>query len=131
MNLMRIIRFFRGLSLFAPAVAAAGILSGCGDAAPPEPLPLSEAPAAVDTAFKDATPEARALAAEVKAAAQSSDSPRAFVELQAMQSRPDLTPEQREVVARSLAGAAEELNAAAARGDARAQQILNLHRARK
>lgn len=110
--------------------AALGFI-GCSRDAPPAPLPLAEAPATIESAFKDAPPEAKAFATELSSALRTNDSPRAFVELQSLQGRADLSAEQREVVARSLAAVSQELNAAAANGDPRAQQVLEIHRARK
>lgn len=113
-------------------VVAASFLTGCGgDSKPPEAVSAEAAPGAVKEAFQDATPEAQANAESAIAAMESQDTPRAFIELQSMMARPDLTPEQREIAAGSLRTVAEQLRAAAEAGNAAAQEMLKTHQARK
>jgi PBP1b-binding outer membrane lipoprotein LpoB len=111
---------------------SATFLTGCGgDSKPPEAVSAEDAPGAVKEAFQGASPEAQASAESAITAMESHDTPRAFIELQNMMARPDLTPEQREIAAGSLRTVAEQLRASAEAGNAAAQEMLKTHQARK
>ena len=121
-------RFLLSLS---SAWALLVLSSGCSQSKPPEALTAEQVPATVESAFKDASPEAKSSAAEVIAAIQGNDEPKAILDLQALFARPDLTPEQRDVASRSMISLNERLRAAAAQGDKNAAQALETYRARK
>lgn len=101
------------------------LLSGCSrEAAAPAPLPMEQVPTAVTTAFDNATPEIKAAAADFVASVKGNEIPAAFEQLQDVTSRPDLTPAQRATGARAMMSVAQQLQAAAANGDAKAAEAL-------
>lgn len=116
----------------ALAALAIAVEAGCGGgSAPPEAIPIEEIPARVQSTFQTAPPEVQALANTVASAVKQRDLTTAFVKLQALSSRPDLSSEQRETAARSMISITEELRTAAGDGDQRAQEMLQMHRAHK
>jgi hypothetical protein len=124
-----------GSSLFRTHILAAccalALAAGCDRYEAPKPLAAEQVPAAVENAFKDATPEVKSSAAEVVNSIQGKDEVKAFFELQNLTSRNDLTPEQREVASHSMLSMNERLRAAAAQGDQRAAQALQAFRSSK
>jgi len=105
----------------------------CACSKPPNTAPLSveQVPTTVESAFKEASPEAKNSAHDVAAAIESKDNAKALVNLQALFARPDLTPEQREIASRSMISLNAQLRAAAAQGDKRAEEALEAYRASK
>jgi hypothetical protein len=95
------------------------------------PLPAAEIPAALEQAFQGAAADLKQAAQRIREALKAPDLPRAFGELQALSSRPDLTARQRETVSRSFLTLSAKLSEAAAQGDAAAGQIVEIHRANK
>jgi hypothetical protein len=108
------------------------LLGGCGKNTVAEaPLPLGEVPAAVQSAFQQSPEEVRVIAGEVITAMEGREESAAFLNLAELSERPELTPEQRRAVARSLAALQEQVQAAAAKGDKKAEQALEQYRATK
>jgi len=107
------------------------IAAGCKKDGNRATLTPEQIPAAVQNAFKDATPDVKTLADEVAASLQNKEEPRAFGELQVLSSRPDLTPEQREAAVRAIHALNIQLALAAARGDKNAEEMLQQYRATK
>jgi hypothetical protein len=108
------------------------LLGGCGKSTVAEaPLPLGEVPAAVQSAVQQSPEEVRAIAGEVITAMEGREESAAFLNLAELSERPELTPEQRRAVARSLAALQEQVQAAAAKGDKKAEQALEQYRATK
>jgi len=113
------------------ACLALALGSGCGKKADPEVLAVEQVPATVENAFKGADGELKNTATEVVNAIQGKDEPKAMMDLQALFARPDLTPEQREVASRSMISLNQKLRAAAAQGDQRAAEALQIYNSRK
>lgn len=111
-------------------VASAFLFHGCNKSEAPAPISAEQVQPAVSSAFEKAAPEVKTMATDA-AASLTTDPAKAFVEFQALSSKPDLTPEQREVAAQSMVTANQRLQQAAAAGDKRAQDLLQLHRASK
>jgi hypothetical protein len=118
------------LTLILTVLAAAA--AGCGSSsAPPAALSTQEVAPALESAFKDASAEAKSAATEAAAAVQQNDNPKALLEIQRLSARQDLTAEQREAAARSMLAIMEQLRQAAARGDGAAAAMLEVQRAHK
>jgi hypothetical protein len=107
--------------------------AGCGhnQTAPPKSLVSEQVAPTIETAFKKARPEIREAANNAVAAIQNQDEPRAFIQLQALSIRPDLTPEQRTATARSMMTVLGRLQMAAANGNKVAEEMLKQYRASK
>lgn len=82
-------------------------------------------------AFAKSSPDVKAAAEEAAAGLESADTGRAFLQLNLLSSRPDLTAEQRGVTAESMLTAATRLREAAAKGDRDAAKLLEDYRATK
>jgi len=112
------------------ALLAGGGCHRAGDA-PPQALAPEEVTPALDTAFKNANPENKQAANEVVSALQSKDDPKAFIHLQSLAARPDLTADQRAAATRSMLSVLAQLQAAAANGNKAAEDLLQAYRASK
>ena len=104
---------------------------GCGKNTAPEPLPPEQVSSAVETAFNEASGEAKQSATTVINSLRAEDNVSAFFELQALASRADLTAAQRDAAARSMLSLNESLRDDAAQGDQRAEDALRTYRALK
>jgi len=118
------------------STAAAGLLlclaSGCKqNSAAPAALPISQAPQAIEMAFKDAKPELKKKADEAVAALNEKKMDRALVLLQELSVKSGLTARQREAAAGSMLAANQEVQAAAAKGDAQADALVQYRRMSK
>ncbi len=103
------------------ALAALGLAIGCSrQAAPPEAMPVAEAPAAVQETFSKSEQEIKFLSEAAISAIQRKDFTAAYVNLQALLNRPDLTPEQRSVAGRAMIGVNAEIQKSAQQGDDKA-----------
>jgi hypothetical protein len=111
--------------------SALALFAGCSRNTPPPALPADQVPAAVENAFKEASPDAKNSASEVVSSLHNKDEVKAFLELQSLSSRTDLTPEQRQAAARSVLSMNERLRVAAEQGDQRAAEALQGYRSRK
>ena len=88
-------------------------------------------PAAIEAAFRDAPIEVRQQATEVATALQSQNDAAAFVRLEKLSGRPDLTPEQRQAAFTSWMAVNARLQQAAANGNEGARDLLEKYRASK
>ncbi|MFO1501968.1 MAG: hypothetical protein U1G07_26930 [Verrucomicrobiota bacterium] len=118
-------------SALAMGLLVIGSLSACSRNEAPQPLAADQVPQVVENAFKEAAPEAKTSATEVVNSLQGKDDVKAFFELQNLSSRSDLTPVQREAATRSMLSVNERLRSAAAQGDQRAADALQLYRSSK
>jgi hypothetical protein len=119
---------FRAVLLLACACVAAG----CGSSSDaPEALTMDEISSAAPNAFAGAQAEIAQLSNEAIEAINQQDYTTAWGKLQDLSARPDLTPEQREFVAQSIASVAAEVARAEEAGDEAARQALQFHRANK
>ena len=106
------------------------VLNGCGKRPTPRISTAEEAQAAIQNAFKQASPESKTAADEAAAAIQNEPAT-ALSKLQALSSNPDLDPQQRNATQDSILVVAGKLRAAAAAGDAQAEKALDEYRASK
>ena len=122
------------------AQVAAGILggcvlllaSGCDRTAPPAAaLAIEQVPQAIEQAFQQAAPEDRENASHIISVLRSNQDAEAFVELQTLSARPELSPEQRVAAGRSMTALLERLRTAAAKGDKKAEDALENYAASK
>jgi hypothetical protein len=106
-------------------------LAGCRrEVPPPTALPPEQVASAMEQAFKTAQPELKKMAVEF-VSAFSNDTPRAFVIIQSLNARAGLTPEQKQVIARSMLAANERMQAAAAQGETKAVEAVQTYRSNK
>ncbi len=112
------------------ALLAGGGCHRRGDT-PPQALAPEKVAPTLDAAFKNARPEDQQAAHEVVSALQSKDDPKAFVQLQSLTTRPDLTADQRAAATRSMLSVLAQLQAAAANGNKAAEDLLQAYRASK
>src|SRR6266536_3141655 len=85
----------------------------------------------IETACKQAAPEAKEAANDVVAAIQSQDEARALVHLQVLSALPNLTAAQRTATTRSTMSVLARLQIAAANGNPVAEEMLKKYRASK
>ena len=107
-----------------------GFAAGCGSkggSSESQQSAQGEAPKTVQSAFKGAKPEIQAEADRIVAAIQNHEAPKAFLQLQQLSSRTDLTAEQSVAAARVTASVRAQLQAAAARGDKGAADVLEAY----
>jgi len=104
--------------------------SGCDQASKPlPPLPLDQLPAALEKAFTKAETETKDLAGLVAASVRSQDYANAYLSLQTLLGKPNLSREQKDATARGMITVHDALESAQAKGDAAAAQTLqNLQR---
>jgi len=105
-------------------------MSGCKKAEAPAPATPAEAQAAMQDAFKQASPELKAAADETAAAIEREPT-KALGQLQGISANVDLTAEQRRAAEQSMLLLLKKLRDAAAKGDAGADQALEAYRATK
>ena len=103
---------------------------GCKNAGAPASATPAEAQAAMQDAFKQASPELKAAADET-AAAMDREPTKALGQLQGISANVDLTSEQRRAAEQSMLLLLKKLRDAAAKGDANAEQALEAYRATK
>jgi hypothetical protein len=106
-------------------------LSGCGRSATGVAKTPEEAKAAMGAAFAGASAEVKSEFNEVEAALKAQDDAKAFLQLNALSARTDLTDEQRGATAQSMLSVNKKLNEAAANGDRNAAALLESYRASK
>lgn len=128
-------RYFRHVPVVMALVLALVLMPlviGCGGGGrPPKPLSHDEIGPAVQRVFQDAQDDLRAGANDLVAALEAGEDSRAFLLLQSLLNRAELTAEQRDVVSRSMISIGARLNEAADAGDAGATQLLEYHGATK
>jgi len=113
--------FAAGLAL-SLMIAAGCSKSGSGG---PAPLAADKIPDAVNQAFVGAADDTRQQAASVVTDVQTRDSSMTFVDLQNLSGRPNLTPEQRQVVVRAMQTTLQQVRADATNGNSTAQKVLH------
>ena len=87
--------------------------------------------ASEDKAFANASPDVKAALGEAEAAMKAEEDAKAFMQLNALSARPDLTAEQRGAAAQSMLSVSKKLDEAAAKGDREAAALLESYRASK
>src|SRR5213075_2013887 len=121
----------------APLWMIAGVwllfVAGCSRETPPAPagLAVEQVPLTFNQAFAEAAPEIKQVAQDVVTAVQGDDAPKAFVDLQHLNSQSTLTGPQREAALRAMVTMHERLRAAADKGDKKAQETLEQYGASK
>src|SRR2546425_6749886 len=113
-----------GLTLLVGFAAGCGSKGGSSES---QQSALEEAPKTVQSAFKEAKPEIKAEADQIVAAIQNQEAPKAFLQLQQLSSSKDLTAEQSVAAALPPASVRAHLQAAAARGDKAAADLLEAY----
>ncbi len=123
-----------GTALRAVAIAAllvaASSLAGCGGSSGAPKTP-EQARTERDKAFANASPDVKAALGEAEAAMKAQEDAKAFMQLNALSARPDLTAEQRGAAAQSMLSVSKKLDEAAAKGDREAAALLESYRASK
>ena len=97
----------------------------------PAPLPIAQAPQAMEAAFKDAKPELKKKADAAIAALKDKKIDTALVLLQDLSVLPELTAKQRDAATGSMLAANVELKTAAEKGDAQAAELMKVRRMSK
>jgi len=113
------------------ALVALALFTGCGDKAPPAPIPTAEVGKTLDGAFANAPAEAKKWSKAASDAVAKDEASEAIELLEQLSRQPDLTPEQRAAAAVSSLSVRTKLMVDAAKGDKKAQAILDEQRARK
>ena len=90
-----------------------------------------EAPATIESAFRDAAPEVKQQASEAATAVEAQNDAAAFARLENLSGRPDLTPEQRKAAFDSWMAVNARLQESAAKGNSAAQELLEKYKASK
>lgn len=90
-----------------------------------------EASATIETAFRDAPVEVKQQATEAATAVQAQNDTAAFVRLENLSGRPDLTAEQRQAAFASWMAVNARLQQSAANGNSAARELLEKYRASK
>src|SRR5439155_19673560 len=109
-------------------VSAAGCRPNSGSSGTSGETQPQEAAKALQDVCKEAKPEIKAAVDQIAGAIQDQAAPRAFLQLQQLSARTDLTPEQSMAAARAIASVRAQLAAAAARGDKAAAEMLEMYR---
>ena len=115
------------------ALCSMVVWAGCSKGAGPAPAPVSieESTPTLESAFQQADPQVQAQANDAAVAMQGQDDAAAFVNLQSLSERPELTPEQRQAAFQAWYAVQQRLQAQATNGNQAAQELLNRYRATK
>ena len=107
--------------------------AGCGKKSEgaAEAVPVEQVPATIEAAFNNAPTEVKQQATEAVTALQSQNDAGAFVQLQNLSGRPDLTAEQRKAAFASWMAVNARLQQSAANGNSAAKELLEKYRASK
>ena len=124
---------YTSIQRIVPTLALGLLLVGCGRGAPPppEPVDIEQAPATIESTFADASPECKEAADRAIAALNAGNDAQAYLELQTLAARTDLTREQQDLVAGAMIAVNQRMQASAESGDAEAARTLELHRTMK
>ena len=117
----------RLIDKIALGLLLAGVLisTGCGSDKYPTEMTLEDAPDTIAEAFKDEkNPNIKAMATRATQLLKARNYTGAHAILKQLMSLPDLTPEQRDLLAGGMMAVAENLNKAAEQGDAQAGRYL-------
>lgn len=105
---------------------------GCSkEVAPPKPIALEQAPSSLQEAFKGANSDLKRLVDAAVGSLGTKDYTKALFALQTLAARSDLTPQQRQLAARSTLAVNQALSDQANSGDQQAQQVLQFQRTTK
>ena len=103
------------------------ISTGCGSDRYPTEMSLEDAPETIAEAFKDEkNPNIKSMATRATQLLKARNYTGAHGTLKQLMSLPDLTPEQRDLIAGGMMSVAENLNKAAEQGNAQAGQYLKM-----
>ena len=103
--------------------------SSCDRASKPlPPLPLDQLPAALEKAFSKAEQDTKDLAGSVAASVRSQDYAKAYLDLQNLAGKSNLSREQADVTTRGALTVHQALQEAQEKGDAAAAQTLQYNR---
>ena len=122
--------FFRGMTsinrmAFGLLLAGVLISTGCGSDKYPTEMTLEDAPETIAEAFKDEkNPNIKSMAIRATQLLKARNYTGAHGTLKQLMSLPDLTPEQRDLIAGGMMAVAENLNKAAEQGNAQAGRYL-------
>ena len=117
----------RLIDKIALGLLLAGVLisTGCGSDKYPTEMTLEDAPETIAEAFKDEkNPNIKSMATRATQLLKARNYTGAHGILKQLMSLPDLTPEQRDLLAGGMMAVAENLNKAAEQGDAQAGRYL-------
>jgi hypothetical protein len=114
----------------AAALCLAVALAACGSK-PPEAISPDAAADQVGGLFDKSPPEIKDLADRAVQAMANNNLPEAHVLLQTLMGRPELNPEQRDIVTGAFMGVGEKLRESASAGDEKAQEFQRLHQSSK
>ena len=124
--------FFRGMKLIEKVtlgllLAGVVVSTGCGSDRYPTEMSLEDAPETIAEAFKDEkNPNIKSMATRATQLLKARNYTGAHGTLKQLMSLPDLTPEQRDLIAGGMMSVAENLNKAAEQGNAQAGQYLKM-----
>ena len=119
----------RLIDKIALGLLLAGVLisTGCGSDKYPNELSLEDAPETIAEAFKDEkNANIKSMATRATQLLKARNYTGAHGTLKQLLSLPDLTPEQRDLIASGLIAVAENLNKAAEQGNTQAGQYLKM-----
>ena len=119
----------RLIDKIALGLLLAGVLisTGCGGDTYPTEMTLEDAPETIAEAFKDEkNPNIKAMATRATQLLKARNYTGAHGILKQLMSLPDLTPEQRDLLAGGMMAVAENLQKAAEQGNAQAGQYLKM-----
>ncbi len=110
---------------FGLLLAGVLISTGCGSDRYPTEMSLEDAPETIAEAFKDEkNPNIKSMAIRATQLLKARNYTGAHGTLKQLMSLPDLTPEQRDLIAGGMMAVAENLQKAAEQGDAQAGRYL-------
>ena len=108
-------------------LAGVVVATGCGGDRYPTEMSLEDAPETIAEAFKDEkNPNIKSMATRATQLLKARNYTGAHGTLKQLMSLPDLTPEQRDLIAGGMMSVAENLNKAAEEGNAQAGQYLKM-----
>jgi hypothetical protein len=110
-------------------VAALG--AGCGKPAASKPITLAQVEPTLTSAFQSASPGVRQESQAAAEAVRNQQPVQAYATLWALNTRPELTPQQRVAANQAMAVLQAQLRRTADSGDRDSQDLLKLYRATK
>lgn len=122
---------FRNTSVLVMLTSFCVGLTGCGGSGSGQAKTEEEVRTGLSKSFGGASAEAKALADEAAAALKAQEDAKAFIQLNALAARQDLSREQRAAAAESMLTVNKRLSEAAARGDKDAAKLVEEYRAGK